>query len=95
MAISVPIAAAVVGAGATLYSAHEAKKTAEEQMSNADQLAAQAQNNKISLPNTGATSASVQSAQQQAASAGGTITNPGGLQIGDASNASKKTLLGS
>lgn len=95
MAVSAAIGAAVIGASATAYSVHEQKATAEDAARNADRIAADQlkQSQAISLPNTTATSANIQAAQQQAASAGGTIKSQPGL-IGDGSGATKKSLLG-
>ena len=96
MAVSVPIAAAVVAAGTTVYAANQQKKTAEREMANANNLAAQstAEANKIDLPTGQSSAASLQSAEQRAATAGGTLTGPGGTRVGDSLGQPRKTLLG-
>lgn len=97
MAVSVPIAAAVVAAGTTIYAANQAKKTAEREAANANNLAAQsaAEANKINLPTGQSTAASLQASEQRAATAGGTMTGPGGMRVGDSMGQPKKSLLGS
>lgn len=98
MAVSAGIGAAVIAAGATAYSVHEQKAGAEKAANHADEMAARARKDadQIALPNTSATAANMQAAQQQAASAGGTIAGPasGGNNVGDGANAPRKSLLG-
>lgn len=97
MAVSVPIAAAVVAAGTTIYAANNAKKTAEREEANANNLAAQskAEADKIDLPTGQSTAATLQASEQRAATAGGTLTGPGGNRVGDSVGQPRKTLLGS
>lgn len=66
-------------------------------MANANNLAAQstAEANKISLPTGQSTAASLQASEQRAATAGGTMTGPGGMRVGDSMGQPKKSLLGS
>ncbi len=96
MGVSVPIAAAVVAAGTTIYATNQQKKTAEREMANANNLAAQstAEANKINLPTGQSTAASLQASEQRAATAGGTMTGPGGMRVGDSMGQPKKSLLG-
>lgn len=99
MAVSTPIAAAVIAAGTTAYTVNRQRAAAEDAGNQANAIAADQlkEAQAISLPNTTATAANVQASEQQAASAGGTITNPGmgGLPVGDGSNAPRKQLIGS
>ncbi len=100
MAVGAPIAAAVVAAGATAYTVH-AQRSAAEAAGNQANAIAQAQlaeSQAISLPNTTATAANVQAGQQAAATAGGTITNPGAGNmptVGDNASGQRKQLIGS
>ena len=99
MGVSAVVGAAVIGASATAYSAHEQKKTAEDAAKNADELAAKAEadRNQISAPGAVASAAQLQMSEQRAASAGGTIVGGGGGigAVGDLTNQPKKGLLGS
>lgn len=92
--------AAVVAAGTTAYTVHQQRSAAEDAANNADRMQAQAladsKKGAIALPNTSATAANMQAAQQQAASAGGTIKGAAsGSNVGDGANAARKSLLGS
>lgn len=95
MAISSAIGAAVVAGGATAYAAHESRVASAEATRSGERIAAANRRavDTVDLPNTTATAANVQAAQQQAASAGGTIKSTPG-QLGDNANAPRKTLLG-
>jgi len=97
MAIGVPIAAAVIGAGATVYSVNAQQQTERRAERNADQLAAkaQAEANHVDDPNMVSAASQMQANERRAASAGGTITGQSNAQIGDAANSPKKSLLGS
>lgn len=100
MAISTPIAAAVIAAGTTAYTVNRQRAAEEAQGNAANEIAADQlkEAQAISLPNTTATAANLQASEQQAASAGGTITsNPGqgGMPVGDGANQPRKQLIGS
>lgn len=96
MGVSVPVAAAVVAAGTTLYATNQAKKTAEREADNANNLAAQskAEADKIDGPTGQNTATQLQAAEQRAATAGGTLTGTGGNRVGDLSSTPRRTLLG-
>lgn len=96
MAIGAPIAAATIAAGTTIYATNQAKKTAERERDNANNLAAQskAEADKINGPTGQSTQAQLQASEQRAASAGGTLTGAGGTRVGDLGSTPRKTLLG-
>jgi len=96
MAISAPIAAALIGAGATGYSVNRQRAAAEDAGNRANEVAAAqlAESQKIDLPESQSTANQVQQGEQQAASAGGTITNDPAKGFGDSSMGSLKQLLG-
>ena len=97
MAVTSAIGAAVIAAGATGYGVHEQRKEAEDAGNRANETAAAqlAESRKQSLPETQSTATQVQQGQQEAATAGGTITNDPNKGFGDASMGSLKQLLGS
>jgi hypothetical protein len=89
---------AVVAAGTTAYTVNQQRSAAEKAANRADEMAARARadTNQIALPNTSATAANMQAAQQQAASAGGTVFgSASGGNVGDNANTPRKSLLGS
>ncbi len=96
MAVSVPVAAALIAVGGTVYAAQQQKKIAREQEDNANNLAAQskAEADKIDGPTTQSSASQVQAAEMRAASAGGTMTGSGGDRVGDIAGGQRKQLLG-
>ncbi len=95
-AVAVPIAAAVIGAGATVYSVEAQKSAAAKQREEQERLAKMQQDNIPKLPNTADLGASVKRGQALAQSAGGTITSDQtqNRQIGSGQTTGQRTLLG-
>ncbi len=102
MPAAVPIAAAVIAAGATVYSVQQQRQMAEKagnDQANLERQREEALKNAPKLPDTASLASSVQQGQQRAQSAGGTIfsdpnKNQQGGQIGSAVTTGQKTLLG-
>lgn len=94
-AVAVPIAAAVIGAGATVYSVEAQKATADKAREEQARLAKEQRDAIPKLPNTAELGASVKRGQALAQSAGGTITSDQRQnQTGSVQNTGQKTLLG-
>jgi uncharacterized protein HemX len=102
MPAAVPIAAAVIAAGATVYSVQQQKKMQEKSAQdqyNLEKQREEAQKNMPKLPDTAALGASIAQGQQRAQSAGGTISsdptkNKQAGQLGSPINTGQKALLG-
>ncbi len=95
-AVAVPIASAVIAAGATVYSVEAQKSAADKQRSEQERLAKEQREAVPKLPDTAELGASVKRGQALAQSAGGTITSDQSQnrQIGSAPNTGQRTLLG-
>lgn len=96
MAVSSAIGGAVIAAAATGYSVNRQRATEEDEGNRANEIA-QAQlaaSQQIAQPDTQATQTQVQQGEQEAASAGGTVTNDPARGFGDASMGNLKQLLG-
>ena len=96
MPVAVPLIAAGVAAGATVYSVHEQRKTAEEASDAQARLAKEARDNMPKAPNTASYATDQQRAQALAMSAGVTLLSDHSKNrtIGTDPNVPRKTLLG-
>ncbi len=96
MPAAVPIAAAAIAAGATVYSVHEQRSMAEKQANDQANLERMRQAAIPKLPNTAELGASVKRGQLLAQSAGGTVLSDQtkNQTIGSPQTTGQNTLLG-